>query len=50
LEGNLIFEVVREYTPAATESNPNPTERRQSYGILPAIPFEVVGTGRTRRK
>jgi hypothetical protein len=50
LKGNLIFEVVRKYTPAATESNPNPTERRYSYGILPAIPFEVAGTGRTKRR
>jgi len=50
LTGNLIFEVVREYTPAATEANPKPTERRYSYGILPAIPFEVVETGRTKRR
>ena len=50
LEGNLIFEIVREYTPAATETNPKPTERRHSYGILPAIPFEVAGTGRSSRR
>jgi hypothetical protein len=50
LEGNLIFEIVREYTPAATETNPKPTERRHSYGLLPAIPFEVVGTGRSTRR
>ena len=43
LEGSLIFEVVREWTPAATEENPKPKPLRRSYGILPAVPFEVVG-------
>lgn len=43
LQGNLIFEVLREWTPAATEAMPKPQPRRQSYGILPAIPFEVFG-------
>jgi hypothetical protein len=43
LEGNLIFEVVREWTPAPTEEVPAPKPLRRSYGILPAIPFEVVG-------
>jgi hypothetical protein len=40
--GNLVFEAVREWTPAATEEIPNPKARRTSYGFLPAIPFEVV--------
>ena len=48
LKGNLIFEVVREWTPAPTEAMPKPQPQRSSYGILPAIPFEV--TGRTTRK
>lgn len=43
LQGNLIFEIVREWTPAATEAMPIPTPQRRSYGILPAIPFELVG-------
>ena len=44
LKGNLIFEVVREWTPAPTEEQPKPKPQRHSYGILPAIPFEVPGT------
>jgi hypothetical protein len=48
LRGNLIFEVFREYTPAATEANPSPDPRRTSYGILPAVPFEVVGRASRR--
>lgn len=43
LAGNLIFEIVREWTPAATEEMPKPQPQRRSYGILPAVPFEVVG-------
>jgi hypothetical protein len=43
LKGNLVFEAFREYTPAATESNPSPQPRRTSLGYLPAVPFEVVG-------
>jgi hypothetical protein len=43
LEGNLIFEVFREWTPAPTEGMPAPKQQRWSYGLLPAIPFEVVG-------
>ena len=43
LEGNLIFEVFREWTPAPTEATPKPKPQRRSFGILPAIPFEVVG-------
>ncbi len=41
MSGNLIFEVFRKWTPAATEESPKPKERRTSYGILPAVPFEV---------
>jgi len=41
--GNLIFEVFREYTPPASEANPTPQPRRTSLGLLPAVPFEVVG-------
>ena len=47
-QGNLIFQVFREWTPAATEEMPNPQMRRTSFGILPAIPFEVAGTPRRR--
>ena len=43
LAGNLIFEVIREWTPAPTETAPAPKPLRRSYGLLPAIPFEVVG-------
>jgi hypothetical protein len=43
LEGNLIFQVVREWTPAPTEEVPAPKLQRWSYGLLPAIPFEVMG-------
>ena len=43
LEGNLIFEVFREWTPAPTEEMPKPKTQRRSFGILPAIPFEVTG-------
>ena len=42
--GNLIFEVIREWTPAATDTVPAPKPQRRSYGLLPAVPFEVVGT------
>jgi hypothetical protein len=48
LKGNLIFEVFREWTPAATEELPKPKPQRRSYGLLPAIPFEVLG--KTTRK
>ena len=43
LRGNLIFEVFREHTPAPTEANPSPKPQRTSQGILPAVPFEVIG-------
>lgn len=43
LAGNLIFEVIREWTPAPTEAAPAPKPQRRSYGLLPAVPFEVVG-------
>ncbi|NLF68009.1 MAG: peptidase [Candidatus Anammoximicrobium sp.] len=49
-EGNLIFEVVREWTPAPTEEIPKPQTQRRSLGILPAIPFQVAGQAQTRRK
>jgi len=42
LEGNLIFEIIRQFTPPASEKDPKPKERRHSYGMLPAIPFEAV--------
>jgi hypothetical protein len=41
LEGNLIFEVFREWTAKPTEAQPLPKPQRASLGILPAIPFEV---------
>lgn len=43
LQGNLVFEVFREWTPAATEEMPKPQTLRRSLGVLPAIPFEVFG-------
>ena len=43
LEGNLIFEVIRAWTPKATEEVPTPKPQRYSYGILPAVPFKVLG-------
>lgn len=48
MEGNLIFEIVREWTPAATEEVPKPQQQRRSYGILPAVPFSVVGQAKRR--
>ncbi len=48
LEGNLIFEIVREWTPAATKETPEPKPQRRSFGILPAIPFEVVGQAKRK--
>jgi hypothetical protein len=49
MKGNLIFEVFRQWTPAATETSPMPKERRTSYGFLPAIPFEVeAGSSRPK--
>ena len=41
LRENLIFEVYREWTQAATDTNPQPKEKRMSLGFLPAIPIEV---------
>ena len=43
LRGNLIFEAYRESTPAPTEATPSPKPYRTSFGLLPAIPFEVIG-------
>ncbi len=48
LEGNLIFGVFREWTPAPTETVPKPQPQRTSYGILPAIPFEVIGQAKRK--
>jgi len=47
-EGNLVFEVVRAWTPAATEEMPKPQPQRRSYGILPAVPFSVGGQAKRR--
>lgn len=41
--GNLLVNVYREKTAAATEENPNPKPWRSEYGPLPAIPFEISG-------
>ncbi|MHB8903281.1 MAG: hypothetical protein ACYC6Y_31350, partial [Thermoguttaceae bacterium] len=41
MKGNLVFEVFRQWTPVATETNPKPKEQRTSFGFLPAVPFEV---------
>lgn len=48
MTGNLIFEIFREWTPAPTETNPKPQERRTSYGFVPAIPFEVEDESRRK--
>ena len=48
LEGNLIFEVFREWTPAPTEATSKPKPQRRSFGILPAISFEVVGQAKRK--
>ncbi|NLX94844.1 MAG: peptidase [Rhodopirellula sp.] len=43
LRGNLLFTCYRETKPAATKEQPSPQPVRQSYGLIPAVPFEVVG-------
>lgn len=42
LQGNLLFRVYQETTPASTEENPNPKPRRTDFGYLPAIPFKIA--------
>ncbi|MCM2373375.1 peptidase [Aporhodopirellula aestuarii] len=39
--GNLLLSVYKEVTAKPTEDNPAPTPRRNSYGYLPAMPFEI---------
>jgi hypothetical protein len=39
---NLIFEVVREFTPKGKDGVPLKQKRRYSLGVLPAIPVEIV--------
>ncbi len=43
LKGNLIFVVSRERTIPPKEEGDKPTTRRSTIGMVPAIPFEVVG-------
>ncbi len=39
---NLIVEAFREYMPKQQEGQPKPKKRRNSMGILPAIPIQIV--------
>jgi len=43
LRGNLLLFAYREWTPPATDKDPNPKERRTDYGYFPAFPFEIAG-------
>jgi hypothetical protein len=45
-KGNLIIEVYREYTPKGKEGKsrkPGGPQRRDWFGVVPAIPIQVVG-------
>ncbi len=41
---NLIIEAFREYTPAPKEGQPAPKQRRDSMGVIGAIPIQIVDT------
>ena len=44
LKGNLIFNVDEETIQLDAEGNPIGSPRRTSLGVLPAVPFEIIGT------
>jgi hypothetical protein len=48
LKGNLVFRAYRETTPPATDGRAA-KPRRSLMGLLPAVPFEVTSTRKTRR-
>ena len=39
---NLIIQTFREYTPKPKEGKPAPKKRRDSMGIIPAIPIQII--------
>ncbi len=41
--GNLLLRAYRETMPQATKDDPDPQPRRTDYGVLPALPIEIVG-------
>jgi hypothetical protein len=43
LKGNLIIDISAEHQPPKKEDKPLPPVRRWSMGVLPAVPFEIVG-------
>jgi hypothetical protein len=45
LRGNLIIEVSGERKPPTVEGRPRANVQRVPLGVLPAIPFEIVGSG-----
>ena len=48
LKGNLIFNAYQEWSSPSADGQPK-TTRRSPFGLLPAVPFEVVapkGSGR----
>ncbi|MEN8127332.1 MAG: hypothetical protein ABFR90_05950 [Planctomycetota bacterium] len=42
LSDNLIIQMSREHTPKQQKGKPAPKKRRDSLGVLPAIPIEIV--------
>ena len=42
ISDNLIIQIFREYTPKQQEGKPPPSKRRDSMGIISAIPIQVV--------
>ena len=42
LSDNLIIEIFREFTPKPRKGKPAPKKRRNTIGVLPAIPIQVV--------
>jgi len=42
ISSNLIIEMLREYTPQQQEGKPAPQKRRNSMGVIPAIPIQIV--------
>jgi hypothetical protein len=42
ISDNLIIQIFREYTPKPKEGKPAPKKRRDSMGIIPAIPIQII--------